>query len=128
MTGSRPPPPPGANRRRHTRYELLAQVQLQIEDDIEVLPIANISAGGIALSLLPGQIPNVAVRAEVTVFLDLTDEMGDGARFTAQAEVVRIDLGGPGRTPVMGLMWTSTDPAVADALAKILAHLRAAGA
>jgi hypothetical protein len=126
MSGRRPPPPPGAERRRSERVELLAQVQLRRGDgEVALLPVANISAGGVLLRVEPGTMPRgLRVGGPVGVYLDL----GGDLSLDGEAEVVRLDLlGGPGRSPGIALMWTSSDPAFAEKLALVLRRAAPAG-
>ncbi|HLU65389.1 MAG TPA: PilZ domain-containing protein [Kofleriaceae bacterium] len=114
-----PPPPPGSERRRSPRFEVLAQVELRRGDgEVVILPVANISAGGVLLRIEPGMLlRGLRVGDPVGVYVDLGGEVS----FDVDAEVVRVDLlGGPGREPGIALMWTSTDPAFATTLARVL--------
>jgi hypothetical protein len=123
VSGRTPPPPPGAERRRSERIEILAQVELRRGDgEVVLLPVANISAGGVLLRVDRGMLlRGVRVGDQVGIYLDL----GGDLSFEVEAEVVRVDLlGGPGRTPGIALMWTSEDPAFAEKL--VLALRRAA--
>jgi hypothetical protein len=90
-----------------------------------VLDVDNISAGGIRLRLSPTQMPIGRLGEAVTVYFDVgPDSYGDPLDLEVDAEVVRVDLGGPGRPAGIALMWTSTDPAVPQRLALVLDHLR----
>ena len=90
-----------------------------------MLPVENISAGGILLKLKRGQISGVALGDDVVVYFDVgPDEYGDALDLEVDAEVVRVDMGGIDRDPGIALMWTSTDPAVAHQLALVLAYLQ----
>ncbi|HUH04594.1 MAG TPA: PilZ domain-containing protein [Kofleriaceae bacterium] len=127
MMRRRPPPPPpgGAERREHERYELLAQVELRGSGDVWVLGVRDISAGGMFVEL--GANEHAAVRSgdRLQICVDLGEnDAGAPLRLETAVEVVRITLPGPGRAGGFGVMWTSVDPAAADALGRILAHLR----
>lgn len=120
-----PPPPPGSERRRAERMELLAQVQVKRGDgEVVLLPVGNISAGGVFLHIDRGMLlRGLRVGEAVTVFLDLTSA-GDDLALHVEAEVVRLDLlGGPGRKAGIALMWSSQDPAFAQKLARALERL-----
>ena len=113
---NKPPPPPGSERRRAERVEILAQVELRHGDgDVVLLPVANISAGGVLLKIDKGMLlRGLRVGHTVGLFLDL----GEDVSLTVDAEIVRVDvLGGTGRPPGIALMWTSSDPAFAATLA-----------
>lgn len=127
VTGKGPPTPPGRDRRRHTRYDIFAQIQLRRGADVSVLPVLNISAGGVLVELAEGEHPAVRPGETVDVFLDTGDlEQDSSESFETAAEVVRVDLGGPGRRPTIALMWTSDDPAMVEVLGRILTRMRAA--
>lgn len=103
----------------------MAQVSLRHGEGASSLPVNNISTGGIFLRLAVGQIPGVDIGDDVVVYFDVgPDQYGDPLDLEVDAEVVRVDLGGPGREAGIALMWTSTDPAVAQQLSLVLAHLR----
>ncbi|HEU4615692.1 MAG TPA: PilZ domain-containing protein, partial [Kofleriaceae bacterium] len=57
---ARPPLPPGAERRRHERFELLAQVEVRRMAEVSVLPVANISAGGMLVRLEGNELRDVS--------------------------------------------------------------------
>ena len=112
-----------ADRRRHRRFPILTEISLG-KGAASELQATNISAGGIFVQLVQGAYPNVQPGSRVTVHLDLgSDDYGRPLDLTAEAEVVRVDLGGPGRAPGFALMWTSEDSAVASQLAVILEYL-----
>jgi len=124
-----PDPPPedengGRDRRRHPRFPVLAQISLLGGSSPSELQATNISAGGIFVQLVQGEYPGVHPGNRVTVHFDLgSDNYGRPLDLTAEAEVVRVDLGGPGRPAGFALMWTSEDSAVASQLAVILEYL-----
>lgn len=102
-----------------------AQIRLSRNGKISVLPVANISAGGVLLKLHRGQLPGVVLGEEVTVSMDFgPDNYGDPLELDVAAEVVRVDLGSPDRPAGIALMWTSQDPEVAQQLALVLDMLR----
>jgi len=108
-----PPPPPGtANRRKHARYELLAQIEVDSRDgDVAILDVGNVSLGGVfalaeeGFTLAPGD--------RVQVYLDLED-----VSVRSAAEVVRVTDAG------FAMMWVSSDPEVAADLAALLEHVQ----
>jgi hypothetical protein len=112
------------DRRAHVRHEIITQVSMRHGGEVAVLIATNISAGGLFIELGAGEIPGVSPGTEVSVALDLgSDKYGRPLRLGCDAEVVRVDLGGPGRRPGFALMWTSTDAMVATQLAVILEYL-----
>lgn len=115
----------GAERRRSERQPCKAKVTLRGSNREIELEIENISAGGIFLRLPPTQRPMSVLGEPVVVEFDVgPDSYGDPLDLEVDAEVVRIDLGGPGRPAGIALMWTSTDPAVPQRLALVLEFLR----
>ena len=118
---TKPPLPPGAERRRFERFELLAQVQLRLRDDVAILPIVNISAGGMLLRMEAGDLPGVGVDQQVSVFLDV-DLFAEPISLTMDATVVRVL---PGQPATVGLMFTSSDPREVQKLAKLLEYAAA---
>jgi hypothetical protein len=114
----------GSERRKSERKRITAKVTVRHSDASTVLDVENISAGGILLRLAPAQMPSAALGEAVTVYFDVgPDGYGDPLDLEVDAEVVRVDLGGPGRPAGIALMWTSTDPAVPQRLALVLEHL-----
>jgi hypothetical protein len=108
---AKPPLPPGAERRRHERFELLAQVELRRNAEVSVLPVANISAGGMLIKLEGGELADIAVGEQVNVFLDVTD-LPEPISLTIDATVVRLH-----GVASVALRWTSTNnPALARLL------------
>jgi hypothetical protein len=120
LVRSKPPLPPGAERRRFERFELLAQVELRMRGEVVVLPIVNISAGGILLRI-DRDLAGVGVDEQVSVFLDITD-IAEPIMLTMDATVVRV-IAGETSTSI-ALMWTSTSGEAVGKLAKLLDHLR----
>ena len=110
---------PGVERRQFERFELLAQVELRMRGEVVVLPIVNISAGGVLLSVEDDQLPGVGIDEQVSVFLDV-DEMPFSINM--DATVVRVI---PGESKGIALMWTSSNPNEVAKLARLLAYVRA---
>ena len=115
-----PPPPPGAaERRRAERIELLAQIELRRGGgEVVLLPVVNISAGGVFLRIDTGMLlRGLRVGDRVGLFLDC----GADVTLDVEAEVVRVDLlGGPERSAGIALMWASSDPEFAENLTRAL--------
>jgi hypothetical protein len=118
---SKPPLPPGAERRRAERFDLLAQVELEVDGDVLVLPVVNISAGGVLLRAEHGEATALTVDDRVTVHLDVSD-LPQPITVTMDASVVRIVDNGS--SPTIALMWTSTDAIAVLNLAELLQYLR----
>jgi hypothetical protein len=117
----KPPLPPGAERRHFERFELLAQVELRHHDEVALLPIVNISAGGILLSAERGEAADLGVGEEVSVFLDVSD-LPEPIELTMDAAVVRVTAAESGSS--IALMWTGTNGVGVSKLAKLLDWIR----
>ncbi len=116
------------DRRQYRRFEVIAQISVDRSGEVSLLSCSNISAGGIMIELDRGEMASVDVGARVQVRLDLgSDKHGRPLDVDAEAEVVRVDLGGPDRKPGFALMWTSEDAGVARQLAVILEYLHGDG-
>ena len=117
---------PGRHDRRSApREPVVARVTLRHSDAASELDVDDVSAGGIRLRPALRQMPVVRVGDAVTVYFDVgPDAYGDPLDLEVDAEVVRVDLGGPNRPAGIALMWTSKDPAVPQRLALVLEHLR----
>ncbi len=112
------------DRRRYERFDVFAQISVGRRGEVSLLSCSDISAGGVRIELDRGEIPGVDVGARVDVRLDLGSDKRDRPLVVdAEAEVVRVDIGGPDRNPGFALMWTSQDAIVARQLAVILEHL-----
>lgn len=118
---SKPPLPPGAERRRFERFELLAQVELEVDGDVLVVPIVNISAGGVLLRAEHAEATSLHVDDQVSVHLDISD-IANPITVTMDASVVRIVTSDAGAT--IAMMWTSTDAMAVVRLAELLQYLR----
>jgi c-di-GMP-binding flagellar brake protein YcgR len=113
------------DRRQHARLDAMVEVSVRQGAKVTQLNAANISAGGMFLELDAGvAYPGVAVGDELTVHLDMgSDRFGRPLEIRTPAEVVRIDLGGPGRHAGFAVMWSSSDPALVHSLAVVLEYL-----
>lgn len=115
----------GRERRKDERLPVQATVRLRRSGKTSVLPVANISAGGVFLQMHLGQLPGVVLGESVNVYIDFgQDHYGDPLELEVEAEIVRVDIGGLDRSPGLALMWTSSDPAVAQQLALVLDFVR----
>lgn len=102
----------------------MAQISVDVDGEVWVLHASNISAGGLFVELERGEMPGVDIGATVNVRVDLgSDKHGRPLDVDCEAEVVRVDLGGPDRKPGFAVMWTSKDAEVARQLAVILEYL-----
>ena len=115
-----PPPPPGAERRQHARFELLAQVELRIGGEVSLLPVVNLSAGGVLVDA-SGDHGDLPLGAEVKVFLAAYT---GAAPFSIEGKIVRIDRRPDGVVGALAVMWTSADAAAQAGLTKLLERLK----
>ena len=131
MRGPRtPPPPPGSERRQHPRYEVLAQVEISGNEATLVLPVRDISAGGISVGLDDDGSVDFRLGDRVAVFLDAGVESdGRPLHVTVDAEVVRLPRGDGGRDarPTVAFRWVFADPAVSERFALVLDYMRKRG-
>lgn len=105
----RTPPLPPPERRKAERLELYAQVELRRADEVMLLPVVNISSGGL---LVRSEGMRLEAGEEVAVFLDAND-----ISFTMEASVIRCDA------MYIAVMFTSTDEEATNALATLLEFL-----
>ncbi|WP_428262746.1 PilZ domain-containing protein [Haliangium sp.] len=125
---NKPPPPPrsGAERRRHPRYEVLAQVEIRGSEATLVVPILNISLGGAYVELESDEPDAIAAAlnpgAGASVFLDAGGDDGD-LSMVVDAEILRIALPTGGRGG-MALHWELEDEREQAQLERIIAALR----
>jgi hypothetical protein len=145
---AKPPPPPGSERRQHPRYEVLAQVEIRGGESTLVVPVRNISAGGLYIDLEShdprGLGPELAPGQRATIFLDASEGGNDpDMAVSREAEILRIDEGdgegegrGDGRGDEraaaggragMALRWTLAEVEVIERLSRILEVLRQRG-
>ncbi len=112
-------------RRVHPRLDVMVEVSVRQGAKVTQLNAANLSAGGMFLEVdKAAAIPGVAIGDEVAVHLDMgSDRFGRPLEIRSPAEVVRIDLGGPGRRAGFAIMWSSADPALVHQLAVVLEYL-----
>jgi hypothetical protein len=108
----RTPPLPPPERRKAERLDLYAQVELRSRDEVMLLPVVNISSGGL---LARNEGTHVETGGEVTVFLEAND-----ISFTVEASVIRCDA------MYIAVMFMSTDEEAATSLGKLLEYLESA--
>jgi len=121
-TAKRPPLPPGAERRKFERFELLAQVELRRHGEVYLLPVVNISAGGMLVRIDDGSLTDIAVDERVNVYLEVAD-FAEPLTMTMEAVVVRVGM--VDDAPVgVALMWTSVNGSALVQLAKLLDYVR----
>jgi PilZ domain len=80
-----PPPPPGAERRVHTRHDVLVSVEVAHEDTVAIASLVNVSHGGAFLELSD---------SEMTIGVRVRVHLASGDHELSQdAKVVRVTTG-----------------------------------
>jgi pyridoxal biosynthesis lyase PdxS len=120
MSKPLPPPPPGAERRQHTRFELMAQIELSLGGEVTILPVINMSAGGVLVDA-SGAAVMVVVGEQVKVFLSPDERT---APFAIAGKIVRIDRHADGEIGGLAVMWTSADAIAQAGLTRLLDRLK----
>lgn len=119
-----PPPPPQSStsqeRRRHPRFQPLAQVQIRGGGEVAVLPIADISAGGIRLIMDTDALEDLDIDEQVSVFLEAED-VGAPVYVKVDASVVRIKRSEPAH---VALEWHERSPDNVDRFEDVLRILQ----
>jgi hypothetical protein len=123
---AKPPPPPGSERRQHPRFEVLAQVEIRGGENTLVVPVRNISVGGLYVDLDdhdPAVLgASLAAGQRATIFFDASDG-DDELVVSREADILRIDRPEVGRGG-MAMRWTAVEPEVAEHFARVLEVLR----
>lgn len=122
---TRPPgPPPRIERRGAERYELLAQVELRRQNEIYVLPVANISASGVLVRVDDESLAEVQVQVQeqVSVYVELLD-LPEPIAVSLDAIVVRVAMEGSRPTGI-AMMWKPLPRDARAQLVKLLEYAR----
>ncbi len=125
-----PPPPPapsGRDRRAAPRYEIVAQANVTSQDDVYVLTVRNLSAGGAFLEGERGEYPGLTTGVSVDIVLSCSLAGGsddDVINIKCNAKITRVQsstasLRGPG----FGVAMTPASAQDAERLIKVLAAL-----
>ena len=118
-----PPPCPGSvERRRHERYPLLAQVELQANSEILVLEAHNISMGGMYLAAGADDLIDVSRGDRVELYLDLgVGANGRRLELRANARVVRVEDGSNAHNRRgIAVLWTGVSPSMGKKLGYVI--------
>ena len=105
-------------RRQYERFELFAQVELRHLNATETFVTINISAGGVLLR----NDRNIPFEMGEQIRIGF-DEPSLAPAFAIDATVVRV-IAPTSKPALLAAMWTSSDPAAADALTQVLWNLR----
>ena len=92
------------NRRKHQRFEIVAQVQLGADGDVLIYQAGNLSLGGVFVNVKLEEVPFLAVGAVLDVTITgmaVGASSGDAEQppehvVTAKAKIVRVDERAPG--------------------------------
>ena len=118
----------GANR-RSPRIEVYAQAEVRGSNDVTIMAVRNVSAGGVYLEGTAAEYPAMKPGVEIDlVIFGSEDGAGDDPDFNinCKAKVIRIDPGFPNkRPPGFGVTIDPVDQDNRDRLTNLL--LRASG-
>jgi hypothetical protein len=119
--------PPGSDR-KSPRLELFAQAEAR-GLEVSIMPVRNLSAGGVYLEGTPQEYPEFVPGAELDLMIfGLEDGIGDDPEFNIEcrARVIRIDPGWGDKRPAgFGCTIDPANQENRDRLSKLL--LRASG-
>jgi hypothetical protein len=94
-------PQENTNRRHYPRIDVFAQAEIKGQD-VRIMEVRNLSAGGIYLVGTAEEYPDLAPGVELDLVIFGTEEgAGDDPDFniSCQARIIRIDEGKPGKRP-----------------------------
>jgi hypothetical protein len=119
----------GAANRRSPRIEVYAQAEVRGSNDVTIMAVRNVSAGGVYLEGTAAEYPAMKPGVEIDlVIFGSEDGAGDDPDFNinCKAKVIRIDPGFPNkRPPGFGVTIDPVDQDNRDRLTNLL--LRASG-
>jgi len=105
------------DKRRHPRRALLASVEVTLAKGTLLLPVRNLSLGGVSLAGAGADLARLELGAILPVqVFDISD--GTRAPVRASARVMRHDR------DAVALMWTGDDPRTMTELAELLEALK----
>ncbi len=97
----------GAERRIHDRYDVVAQVEIEANDETIMLPLRNLSMGGALLGLPTTEAPQIGLGDSMSAFLDFgSDAHGEDLTISLEGEVVRFEEV-DGVATAVALRWVS---------------------
>jgi hypothetical protein len=123
------PDKPGPSNRKSPRIEIYAQAEVRGSDDVSIMAVRNVSAGGVYLEGSAQDYPHLKPGTEIElVIFGSEDGAGDDPDFNivCKAKVIRIDAGFAGKRPAgFGVTIDPVDQENRDRLTNLL--LRASG-
>jgi len=113
----------GSERRIHTRFDIVAQVEIEADDETIMLPLRNLSLGGALLGLPSSAQPELGLGDPISAFLDFGSDLhGDNLALSLEAEVVRFEEY-DGKTVGVAIRWVGGSPFAQTKLGEIVEHL-----
>jgi hypothetical protein len=112
--------------RRSPRYEIIAQVELTVGDEVRVFVATNVSAGGMFCEADAGESPDIVPGQRFPLTVSLGNEGEDGEippalSMRCLGRVVHRSPGSKGRKPGFGVSFEEVDRANLDSLRQIIA-------
>ncbi|MFH0901350.1 MAG: PilZ domain-containing protein [Pseudomonadota bacterium] len=103
------------DRRQHERVTVVAAVELCLEGEVEILPVRNLSVGGLLLEARPEHYHVLTPGTRFELTLTLSEEVGgdsdQGPILRTVGRVVHRSRGtGPGATPGVGVIFENLTP------------------
>jgi hypothetical protein len=115
--------------RKSPRIEVYAQAEVRGTNDVSIMAVRNVSAGGVYLEGTPAEYPDLRPGTEIELVIFGSEEgLGDDPEFniTCRAKVIRVDPGfAAKRPPGFGVTIDPVDQDNRDRLTNLL--LRASG-
>ncbi len=100
------------------------EVEVHGEEEVFSAQARNVSEGGVFLAIAPHERP-LALGATAMVYCHLeADDRGEPLAFCCAAVVVRTQAGMQSWPAGIGLRWKPEDAGTADAIARVVEHLK----
>ena len=113
----------GSERRIHTRFDIVAQVEIEADDETVMLPLQNLSLGGALLGLPSNHRVRVDLGDEVDAFLDFGSDLhGESLAVSLEAEIVRFEENN-GEVTGVAVRWVGGSEFSQRKLGEIVARL-----
>jgi c-di-GMP-binding flagellar brake protein YcgR len=113
----------GSERRIYARYDIVAQVEIEADDETIMLPLQNLSLGGALLGLPSSQRVQVDLGDEVDAFLDFGSDLhGESLAVSLEAEIVRFEEH-DGQVTGLAIRWVGGSDFSQRKLGEIVARL-----
>ena len=123
------PEPHVPSRRKSPRIDVYAQAEVRGSDQVSIMAVRNVSAGGVYLEGTADEYPDMKPGTEIDIVIFGSEEgRGDDPDFNivCKGKVIRIDSGFSGKRPAgFGVTIAPIDQDNRDRLTKLL--MRASG-